>query len=130
MCGSATITSNCSAMRCLSLGALETNTTTCALDIFEEVASCFQDEQNAIESLLKSRASPDVIKTILQEIHDLLDGLIVRKRDPELRCAGDKRRSTVLVKRNTFSRQATMFSKCACEYLNAYVRKSGNSDRL
>jgi len=59
---------------------------TCALKLFEVLASGLRDEQNNIESLLKSRASPDVINARLQELLHLLDGLKVHGKKAELIC--------------------------------------------
>jgi len=59
---------------------------TCALMLFE--ASGLQDEQNNIESLLKSRASPNVVNARLQELLHLLDGLKVHGKKVELKLRG------------------------------------------
>ena len=93
---------------------------TCALKLFEVLASGLQDEQNNIESLLESRASPDVINARLQELLHLLDGLKVhgKKVELKLRGAGDKGWIEVLGKRYELSRQVTTFEKHVREYLN------------
>jgi len=93
---------------------------TCALKLFEVLASGLQDEQNNTESLLKSRASPDVINARLQELRHLLDGLKVhgKKAELKLRGAGDKGWIKVFGKRYELSRQVTTFEKHVREYLN------------
>ena len=93
---------------------------TCALKLFEVLASALQDEQNNTESLLKSRASPDIINARLQELLHLLDGLKVhgKKVELELRGAANKGWTEVLGKRYELSQQVTMFEKHVREYLN------------
>ena len=74
-----------------------------------------------MESLLKSRASPDIVNERLQDLLHSLDGLKVHGKEVEreLRGAGDKGWIEVLGKRYELSQRVTTFEKHVREYLNA-----------
>jgi len=74
---------------------------TCTLKLFEVLASSLQDEQNNLESLINSRAEPDVVKAKLQESLHLLDAVIRKGKEAELRLrgAGDESWMEVLWKK-------------------------------
>jgi len=93
---------------------------TCALKLFEVLASSPQDERNNHESLINSRAEPDVVKAKLQESPHLLDAVIRKGKEAELRLrgAGNESWMEVLGKRYELSRQVTTFEKHVREYLN------------
>ena len=90
------------------------------LKLFEVLASCLQDDQNELETLINSRAEPDVVKARLQELLLLLDGLNVHGKEVEreLRGTGDKGWIEVLGKRRELSRQVKTLEKHVREYLN------------
>lgn len=47
------------------------------LDDFKALASGLPDEHNDIEALIKSRSAPDVMNARLQEMHQLLEVLLI-----------------------------------------------------
>ena len=66
-----------------------------------------QDEHDKIQALIESRSAPDVINARLQEIHQQLEAITVDSFEiaQKLRAADDKRWTTIVRKKITFSQQ-------------------------
>ena len=74
-------------------------------------------------SLLNSHSAPDVIDARLQGMHQLLDALTLRSEEAvsELRRAGDKRWTDVILIKIQLSQRVKTLSERACEYVNSEV---------